>query len=251
MSKIAIFIPSRMGSTRLPNKPLAMIGDKPMILHVVEKAKIADIGPVYVACAEEEIADVVRNAGCEAILTDPAHNSGSDRIWEALNKIDPEGNIEIIINLQGDMPMIDPEIIKMAAEIMSNSDADIGSFAAPIKSEEELNNPSVVKIALSLNSDAKTDQKPANALYFSRLPVPYGAKSFWHHIGIYAYRRSSLKKFVSFQCSYLENCEKLEQLRALENGMKIDIAIVDAVPMGIDTKEDLEKARAMVEGCYV
>jgi 3-deoxy-manno-octulosonate cytidylyltransferase (CMP-KDO synthetase) len=231
-----------MKSTRLPNKPLAMIGDKPMILHVMEKANQAGIGKVYVACAEQEIADVVNQAGGCAVLTDPNHPSGGDRIKEALDKVDKEGKIEFIINLQGDLPLIDPLIIKKCQEIMTNSEVDIGTFASPITDLVEIQTSSVVKIALAFDEDAT--QLPgsiARAIYFSRSPIPHGAEKFWHHIGIYVYRRKSLEKFVSLKSGYLENCEKLEQLRALENGMRIDVGLVDTMPIGVDTKADLDK----------
>jgi 3-deoxy-manno-octulosonate cytidylyltransferase (CMP-KDO synthetase) len=236
-----------MKSTRLPNKPLAMIGDRPMILHVMEKANQANIGKVYVACAEQEIADIVNDAGGHAVLTDPDHPSGSDRISEALDKVDKEGNIEFIINLQGDLPLIDPLVIRKCKDIMANSEIDIGSFASLITDPVELQTSSIVKIALSFDEKNNSQQvgSIARALYFSRSPIPYGAKKFWHHIGIYIYRRKSLAKFISLKPGYLEDCEKLEQLRALENNMRIDVAIVDTVPIGVDTQEDLDKVRAI------
>jgi 3-deoxy-manno-octulosonate cytidylyltransferase (CMP-KDO synthetase) len=229
-----------------------MIGDKPMILHVMEKANQAAIGKVYVACAEQEIADVVNQAGGCAILTDPDHASGSDRIAEALDKVDKEGNIEFVINLQGDLPLIDPLVIRKCQEIMANSEVDIGTFASLITDTKEIETSSVVKIALSFDEDvSQKEGSIARALYFSRSAIPHGAEKFWHHIGIYVYRRKSLAKFISLKPGFLEYCEKLEQLRALENGMRIDVAIVNSLPIGVDTKEDLDKARAIYNGLQI
>jgi len=234
MTTPIIIIPARMDSTRLPGKPLADIHGKPMILWVMERALAANIAPVYIACAEEEIASAVRNAGGEAVLTDPAHPSGTDRIYEALQKIDPARKFDRIINVQGDLPMLDPHLPTLALKLLDNPSIDISTLAAPIRSEEERHNPNVVKAVITINN---------RAIYFSRSPVPYGKGPCYHHIGLYAYTRTALEKFVALPASPLEKIEKLEQLRALEYGMQIAIDIVDKVPLGVDTAEDLEFVR--------
>ncbi len=233
-----ILIPARMASTRLPNKPMAIVGGLPMIVQVMKRALEAKIGRVVVACDGQEIAEAVQNAGGEAIITDPDLPSGSDRIYQALSKIDPDKKYDIIINVQGDMPCLDPNIIKQVFAVLQNSEVDIATLAAVIKDEEEKSDPAVVKIAMSGNG---------RALYFSRATIPYGEGDLYHHIGIYAYRRKALEKFVLLPPARLEMREKLEQLRALEAGMRIDVAVVDTVPLGVDTQEGLEKARKFYE----
>jgi len=228
-----ILIPARLASTRLPNKPLALVGGEPMIVQVWKRAVAAAIGDVVVACDSREIADAVARAGGKAVLTDPDLPSGSDRIYAALGEIDPEKKYDVIINVQGDMPTLDSRIIIAAAELVKNPSVDIGTLAAVITDEAEKADPAVVKIALA----------GSRALYFSRALIPHGEGAHYHHIGIYAYRRTALEKFVSLPPSPLELREKLEQLRALEAGMRIDVAVVDAVPLGVDTPEGLEKAR--------
>jgi 3-deoxy-manno-octulosonate cytidylyltransferase (CMP-KDO synthetase) len=241
MNHTAIFIPARMKATRLPNKPLADIGGKPMILHVMERAISANIGPVYVACADDEIALVVKNAGGTAILTDPNHPSGSDRIAEALSKIDPHRNIANIVNLQGDLPMFDPQILKLSVLLLENPSTDIGTFANIIENHDDIDNPNIVKVAMS----EPNANNIGRALYFSRCAIPYQSTTYYHHVGIYIYRRNALEKFISLSPSYLEMSEKLEQLRALENNLTIDVAIINSTPPGVDTEQDLQFIRRM------
>jgi len=234
-----VVIPARMASTRLPGKPLADIDGKPMIVQVLDRAREADIGPVIVACAEQEIADAVRMAGGEALLTRPDHPSGSDRVYEAVESFDPEGNYDVIVNLQGDLPALDPSAVKTAATALDESSADLATLVAKITDEQELEDDSAVKAVVSLE-DGKT---MGTALWFSRLRAPWGEGPYYHHIGIYAYRRAALTRFVGLKPSPLERREKLEQLRALENGMRIEAALVDTVPLGVDTPEDLARMR--------
>jgi 3-deoxy-manno-octulosonate cytidylyltransferase (CMP-KDO synthetase) len=228
-----ILIPARLASTRLPNKPLALIGGLPMIVQVWKRAVQSGVGDVVVACDSQAIGDAISAAGGRYVLTDPDLPSGSDRIYAALHRVDKENTHDVIINVQGDMPLLDPNIIVKAAELLKNPAVDIGTLAAVISSEEEKNDPAVVKIAMS----------GSTALYFSRSVVPHGEGPHYHHIGIYAYRREVLGGFVKLPPSELEKREKLEQLRALEAGMRIDVAVVDAVPLGVDTPEGLEKVR--------
>ncbi|MBF0167988.1 MAG: 3-deoxy-manno-octulosonate cytidylyltransferase [Alphaproteobacteria bacterium] len=242
MSDPIILIPARLKATRLPNKPLADIHGLPMIVHVWKRAMEAGIGPVVVAAAEPQIADAVTKAGGQAVLTDPDLPSGSDRVWAALNIVDPKGRHDVVVNLQGDLPAIDPQVIAAVLTPLNDPEVDIATLVAPIRSSEELENPNVVKAALAFAPQASV----ARALYFSRVPVPWGEGLHWHHIGIYAYRRQALTRFVDLPVGLLEAREKLEQLRALENGMRIDAARVDTVPDGVDTPADLERARALL-----
>lgn len=242
MSNPIILIPARLKATRLPNKPLADIHGLPMIVHVWKRAMEAGIGPVVVAAAEALVADAVNQAGGKAVLTDPDLPSGSDRIWAALNQVDPSGKHDIVVNLQGDLPAIDPKVVAAALLPLADPAVDIATLVAEIKDDGEKNDPNVVKAALAFAPGAKT----ARALYFSRVPVPSGPGPHWHHIGIYAYRRAALTRFVDLPVGLLEAREKLEQLRALENGMRIDAAFVDTVPDGVDTPADLERARALL-----
>ena len=236
-----ILIPARMASTRLPGKPLADIGGKPMIVRMVEIAQRAAIGEVVVACDGEEIATAVTNAGGKAILTDPDLPSGSDRIWQALSRMG--SNHDIILNVQGDMPTLDAAIIRQVLSLLDNPDVDIATLAAEIHDESEKYDPAVVKPIIAFDSSGKQGR----ALYFTRATAPTGEGALYHHIGLYAYRRKALERFVSLPPSPLEQREKLEQLRALEAGMRIDIAIVNTVPLGVDTPETLEKARRFYE----
>lgn len=231
--KPVILIPARLASTRLPNKPLALIAGVPMIVHVWKRAVASGVGDVVVACDSQEIASVIESAGGKAVLTPPDLPSGSDRIYQALQAIDPANYYDTIINVQGDMPTLDPLVIVKAAALLSDTNVDIGTLAAVIHDETEKKDPAVVKIALS----------GTRALYFSRSLIPSGEGPHYHHIGIYAYRRKALERFVSLPPSALEQREKLEQLRALEAGMQISVAVVDTVPLGVDTPETLEKAR--------
>jgi 3-deoxy-manno-octulosonate cytidylyltransferase (CMP-KDO synthetase) len=241
--RILIIIPARLASTRLPNKPLADICGKSMIQRVYEQAIAADSGDVLIACDGEEIAAEVKKFGAKFVITDPNLPSGTDRIYAAF-KAFGKSNFEIIINLQGDLPNIDPQVIRAAAEAASNNDCDIATVASKIKNASEISNPNVVKIAISFQ-----EKNLGQALYFSRSAIPFSknnADDFFHHIGIYAYKKSALEKFVNLAPSMLEKRESLEQLRALENDMKIFVKIVDAHPLSVDTKEDLEIVRKLV-----
>lgn len=236
-------VPARMASTRLPGKPLAEIAGQPMIVQVLRRAREADVGPVVVACAEPEIAQAVRAAGGRAVLTRPDHPSGSDRIFEALQVIDAAGRFEVVINLQGDLPTIDPQVIRAALTPLTEPAVDIATLVAPIGSPDERNDPNVVKAVLALAGGSSVGR----ALYFSRAPVPWGEGPTFHHIGLYAYRRAALARFVALPPGVLERRERLEQLRALENGMRIDAAVVDTVPLGVDTAAELDRARRILE----
>ncbi len=239
-------IPARLASTRLPDKPLADIHGVPMIVHVWRRAMEAEAGPVVVACAEQAIAEAVTAAGGRAVLTDPAHASGSDRIFEALEAVDPEGRHDAVVNLQGDLPTLDPAMVRAVLRPLAEGPADIATLAVEIRAPEERRNPNVVKAAVSFPDGVSI----AKALYFSRCPVPWDggneALPLYHHIGIYAYRRAALARFVALPPSPLELRERLEQLRALEAGLRIDVARVDTLPLGVDTPADLERARALL-----
>jgi 3-deoxy-manno-octulosonate cytidylyltransferase (CMP-KDO synthetase) len=236
-----ILIPARKASTRLPNKPLAMIGDEPMIVHVWTRAMEAELAPVVVACDDAEIAWVIERAGGKAVMTDASHVSGSDRIWDALGQIDAQGKHDLIINLQGDLPTFDPHLLHQLMLPMEDEAVDIATLAAEITDAAERTAPQVVKPVIAFDSE-----RQGRAMYFSRASVPTGAGPMYHHIGVYAYRREALKRFVALPPSALELAEKLEQLRALEAAMRIDIRVVDTVPLGVDTPEDLEKARKIL-----
>jgi 3-deoxy-manno-octulosonate cytidylyltransferase (CMP-KDO synthetase) len=236
-----VLIPARMASTRLPGKPLADIAGLPMIVQVLRRAEEANIGRAVVATDTAEIASAVRAHGGEAVMTRADHPSGSDRIFEALERLDPDGKIEMIVNLQGDLPTIPPQDIHAVTRPLADAAVDIATLAAEIRQHEEHINPSVVK---AIGSPLARDR--LRALYFSRATAPHGDGPRYHHIGIYAYRRAALAKFVGLPPSTLELREKLEQLRAIEAGMRIDITIVDTVPLGVDTQADLETARRML-----
>lgn len=237
-----VVIPARMHATRLPGKPLADIHGEPMIVHVWRRAMSAGIGPVVVACAEQEIADAVHAHGGNAVLTDPDHPSGSDRVWEALETVDPERQFMAVVNVQGDLPTLDPEVVRAVFRPLEDDRVDVSTLVTAITDEAERTNPNVVKAVVALEDGARVGR----ALYFSRATVPWGAGPHYHHIGLYAYRREALQRFVTLPQGVLERREKLEQLRALENGMRIDAALVDTVPLGVDTPADLEKARAIL-----
>lgn len=240
---VLILIPARMASTRLPGKPLADIAGRPMIVHVADRARQSGLGCVVVATDSPEVADAARAHGHEAVMTDTKHQSGSDRVFEALQTIDPEGKIESIINLQGDLPTIDPAVIQAALAPLDDPAVDIGTLGVEIVDEEEKTTSSVVKIVGSPVSATRL-----RALYFTRATAPWGEGPLYHHVGIYAWRRAALERFVSLGQSVLEKRESLEQLRALEAGMRIDAEIVNSVPLGVDTPQDLERARALIEG---
>ncbi|GGE33353.1 3-deoxy-manno-octulosonate cytidylyltransferase [Agaricicola taiwanensis] len=237
--KSLVLIPARMASTRLPGKPLADIAGLPMIVQVWMRATEAHVGPVAVATDSAEVAEAVRAAGGEAVMTRADHPSGSDRIFEALEKLDPAGEYDVVVNVQGDLPTIDPKVIAASLLPLGDEAVDIATLAAEITRDEEKANPNVVKaVATPL---AKNHLR---ALYFTRATAPYGDGPLYHHIGLYAWRRAALKRFVGLPPSTLEQREKLEQLRALEAGMRIDVMLVGDVPLGVDTPEDLERARA-------
>lgn len=238
-----VLIPARMASTRLPGKPLAMIAGSPMIVHVLRRAMAAGIGPVAVACAEAEIAAAVREAGGTAVLTNPALPSGSDRIHAALAILDPARAHDVVVNLQGDLPGVSPAALRAVIGPLRNPAVDIATLVAPIHAAAEADSASVVKVACVFAPGADT----AMALYFSRAAVPAGPGPLWHHIGIYAYRRAALDRFVALPPSMLELRESLEQLRAIEAGMRIDCAAVEAGPFGIDTPADLVRAQDLAE----
>ena len=239
--RILVLIPARMAATRLPGKPLADIAGQPMIVHVLRRAEAAGIGRVAVATDTPEIASVVTAHGGEAVMTRADHPSGSDRIHEAMQKLDPEGKAEIVINLQGDFPTITPATIREVLPPFDDPGVDIVTLASQIHTEEEDLAPSVVKAVGS-----QIGPKRLRALYFTRATAPYGNGPRYHHIGLYAYRRAALERFVSLPPSPLEKQESLEQLRAVEAGMRIDIMIVDSVPRGVDTPPDLETARSIL-----
>lgn len=238
--KPVVIIPARMASSRLPGKPLADIGGVPMIVRVWAQAMKAGVGPVIVACAEDEIADAVERAGGHAVLTHPDLPSGSDRVFAALEGVDPEGRYDTVINCQGDLPALDPAQLRAAAEALAGH--DIATLAAPITDAADRVNPAVVKAVVAWEPDGQKGR----ALYFSRATVPTGPGDHFYHVGLYAYRRAALARFVRLPPSPLEQREKLEQLRALEAGMSIAVARVDTVPLSVDTPEDLEHARKMI-----
>jgi 3-deoxy-manno-octulosonate cytidylyltransferase (CMP-KDO synthetase) len=243
MAEVLIIIPARLAATRLPGKPLAAIGGEPMIAHVLRRALAANIGPVIVATDSTEVAAAVDKAGGRAVMTRPDHASGSDRIFEALSKVDSQRRVEIVVNVQGDLPTLDPAAIRAALMPLSDAAVDIATLAAEIEVVAERVNPNVVKVVGTPVAPTRL-----RALYFTRATAPAGDGPLFHHIGLYAFRRAALERFVALPPSPLERREKLEQLRALEAGMRIDVEIVDTVPLGVDTPEDLEKARAMLTG---
>lgn len=236
-----ILIPARMGSTRLPGKPLADIHGQPMIVHVWRRAMASGLGPVVVAAEDVRIIAVIEAVGGRAVMTGLQHQSGSDRIFEAIQLADPQGAHDVILNVQGDLPTIAPEAIRAAALPLADPSVDIGTLGALIRRAAERNDPNVVKIVGTAVAPGRL-----RALYFTRASAPHGAGPLIHHIGLYAYRRAALERFVSLPASPLEQREKLEQLRALEAGMRIDVAMVEDVPLGVDTPHDLERAREML-----
>ena len=237
-----LLIPARLASTRLPAKPLADIGGVPMIVRVLRQAEAAGLGPVAVAAGDAEIAAAVEAAGGQAVLTDPGLPSGSDRIHAALEILDPARRHDVVINLQGDLPALDPAQIRAVAAALADSGADIATLAAKIVDPSERDNPSVVKAVVAWDPDGRQGR----ALYFTRATAPTGEGPLFHHVGIYAYRRDALTRFVGLPPSPLEMREKLEQLRALEANMSIAVARVDSVPLSVDTQADLERARKIL-----
>ena len=242
-----VVIPARLASSRLPDKPLADMGGEPMIVHVWRRAMEADLGPVIVACGDAEIAAAVDAAGGRAIMTRSDHPTGSDRIHEAVCLVDPDRNHDAVINLQGDLPLSDPAAVRAVWDQLSVSDGDLlppdmTTLAAEIVEARERTDPNVVKVVIALAPGARAGR----ALYFTRATAPSGAGPLYHHIGIYGYRREALERFVALPPSPLEQRERLEQLRALEAGMRIRVALVDTVPFGVDTPADLERARRLL-----
>jgi 3-deoxy-manno-octulosonate cytidylyltransferase (CMP-KDO synthetase) len=238
MANPIVVIPARMAATRLPGKPLADIHGAPMIVHVWRRAIEADIGPVWVAADDARVIEAVAAVGGKAVITRVDHRSGSDRVFEALGVVDAAGVHDVVVNVQGDLPTIEPSVVRACLAPLAEAAVDIATLATPITREQEKDDPNVVKaIATELN--------PARlrALYFTRARAPWGEGALLHHIGLYAYRREALRRFVAAPPSPLERREKLEQLRALEVGMRIDIALVDTAPLGVDAPDDLERAR--------
>jgi 3-deoxy-manno-octulosonate cytidylyltransferase (CMP-KDO synthetase) len=244
MQRTLTVIPARMQSTRLPGKPMADIAGAPMIVHVWRRAMAAETGRVVVATDSADIVAAVRKAGGEAVMTRADHASGSDRVFEAVNHVDPDGDFEIVLNLQGDLPTLAPRLPAACVAPLLDKGPDIATIAAEIRDEAERTNPNVVKV---VGTPTRVPGR-LRALLFTRATAPYGEGPLYHHIGIYAFRRSALERFVSMRPSALEQREKLEQLRALENGMRIDVTLVDTVPLGVDTPEDLERARRLLAG---
>jgi 3-deoxy-manno-octulosonate cytidylyltransferase (CMP-KDO synthetase) len=238
---VLILIPARLAATRLPGKPLADIHGRPMIVHVAERAAASGLGRTVVATDSDDVFSAVRAHGHEAVMTRADHQSGSDRIHEALTALDPSGAVEFVVNVQGDLPTIDPGIIGAALEPLAEPEVQIATLGVEIVREEEKTNPNVVKIVGSPLGEDRL-----RALYFTRATAPWGDGPLYHHVGLYAYRREALERFVALPQSPLERREKLEQLRALEAGMRIDARIVDTVPLGVDTPEELERARRLL-----
>lgn len=241
-----VAIPTRLAATRLPEKPLADIAGEPMIVHVWRRAREAAIGPVVVACGDSAVAEVVRAAGGEAVLTQADLASGSDRVHQAVERLDPDGVHDVVVNLQGDLPTIDPNSVRAVLAPLAVEAVDIATIAAPITDAAERQDPNVVKVAAAFARDTEA----ARALYFSRCAVPWDGgdptRPLYHHIGMYAYRRAALRRFVNLPPGLLEQRERLEQLRALEAGMRIDVGLVDTVPLGVDTPADLARARSIL-----
>ncbi len=240
-----VLIPARLAASRLPDKPLALIAGVPMIVHVWRRAVAAAIGPVVVACGDIAIADTIEQEGGRAVMTDPALPTGSDRIQAAITLIDPQRRHDAVINVQGDMPMLDPLAIRVALAALAEPGTDIATLAAEIADPAALHSTSVNKVAAGFADPAR----PARALYFSKAPVPWGDGTHYEHIGLYAYRRAALDRFVTLPRGILEQRERLEQLRALEAGMRISVSLIDAAWLGVqvDTPADLARARELME----
>ena len=241
MSRPIVLIPARLASTRLPQKPLADIHGAPMIVHVWRRAVEADVGPVVVAADDAAIVAAVEAAGGRAVLTQVGHASGSDRIAEAIARIDPDRRHDVVVNVQGDLPTIEAEAVRAAVGLLADADVAIATLATPIRRDEERDDPNVVKAI-----GTPVAERRLRALYFTRARAPWGEGELLHHIGLYAYRRAALERFVAMAPSTLEQRERLEQLRALEAGMRIDIALIDVAPLGVDTPEDLTRAREIL-----
>ncbi|ESQ80755.1 3-deoxy-manno-octulosonate cytidylyltransferase [Asticcacaulis sp. YBE204] len=239
--KPIILIPARMASTRLPNKPVADLNGEPMIVAVWRRAVEAEVAPVWVATDTVEIAEAIRAVGGNAVMTRVDHPSGSDRIFEAITNIDPDAEYDALLNVQGDLPTVTPETIRAILKPLETPEVDVSTAVAVIHSEEERTASSVVKMV-----GTPIGERRFRALYFTRTTAPWGEGPLYHHIGLYGWRRSALERFVKLPPSPLELREKLEQLRALEAGMRIDAVEVDEVPLGVDTAADLDRARLML-----
>lgn len=241
---VVLIVPARLASTRLPRKVLADIGGKPMIQHVLEKALAADLGPVVLACDHEDVAIIGRRLSVPTFITDSNLPSGSDRLYQALQQYDPQGCYEKILNVQGDLPTIDPTLIHHVLAPLEQEVTDISTLACRIQDPREHENPNVVKAVLAAPHEVTTPIR--RALYFSRAAVPTGEGPRYHHIGLYGYRRPALETFIQLPPSPLEKQEKLEQLRALEAGLRLDAYVVETIPLGVDSQDDLDKARIQV-----
>lgn len=244
--KIVTLIPARLKASRFPDKPLALIAGKPMILRVYERAVAANLGPVVVACCSDEIKTLIENVGGTAILTDPDHPTGTDRIMEALAKFSGGDTYDIIVNLQGDLPTLDPKFIRSAVKLLQdNPEYSMTTLAAPMTDPAEIEDPNIVKAVIALQHP---NDMAGEALYFSRAPVPANSATYYHHIGIYIYKKAALETFVKTPPTLLETTERLEQLRALELRLRMGVQIVDTVPVGVDTKDDILKAEQVMHG---
>ncbi len=241
MTNAFVVIPARMASTRLPDKTLADIAGRPMILHVLDQAHAANIGPVAVACDDERVRAVVEAAGGRAVMTSPDHESGSDRLYEAIQTLDPDGRFDVLLNLQGDVPLIDPDAVRSAFAPLRDKNVDIGTIMTEIRTQAARQDPSYVKAVVT-----PIEGRRHRALYFTRACAPTGEGPLYQHIGVYAYRRDAIARFVSLPPSPLEKREKLEQLRALEAGMRIDVSLIDSAPMDVNTPSDLAAVRAAI-----
>ena len=248
MAQSLIVIPARMQASRLPGKPLADLMGQPMIVHVWRRAMAAEAGRVVVATDSEDIIAAIRSAGGEAVMTRADHASGSDRVFEAVNRVDPDGDADIIVNLQGDLPTLESRLVTDCIAPLKAKGPHIATLAAEIVEAEERTSPNVVKV---VGTPVPGEQTRLRALYLTHPSTPHGDGPLYHHIGIYAYRRSALERFVSLRPSPLELRERLEQLRALEDGMRIDVAIVDTIPLGVDTPADLERAKRLIKKAAV
>jgi 3-deoxy-manno-octulosonate cytidylyltransferase (CMP-KDO synthetase) len=237
-----VIVPARLDASRLPDKVLADINGVPMVVHAWRRGMEAGIGPVVVAASAPVIAEAVEKAGGKAVLTDPDLPSGSDRIHQALARLDPDRTYDAVVNLQGDLPNIGPAQIKAAFDLLSDPAVDIGTLAAEIVNPEDRDNPNAVKAVVAFAPGARRGR----ALYFTRATAPFGDGPLFHHFGLYAYRRAALERFVSLPPGILEQRERLEQLRAIEAGMRIDVALIDTIPLDVNTPADLERARALL-----
>lgn len=243
-SRTIVLIPARLAATRLPGKPLAPIAGEPMIVHVWRRAIDSGLGRVVVAAGDPPIVEAVTRAGGEAVLVPDDVPSGTDRIFRALQRLDPDRRYARIVNLQGDLPTLDPADLARVVEPLDRLDCEMATLAVATDDPDERVRPQVVKV---IPSFAPEDPTIGRALYFTRAPAPWGEGPVWHHIGIYAFGRAALERFCMLPASPLELREKLEQLRALEAGMRIGVKLIESAPFGVDTPEDLDRARRLLE----